>query len=292
MSLSWIFDGVEYPLDTGEYYHQGNAGFGMAPVERFESQGPLQHGATDEGYRLIPRNIQLLLAISGETWEQFYTKRSEILRLFKPSTRTGSLRWVVGSLTRQIDCHYVDGMTFPTEDRIGLVQKIGFILRCPDPTWYDPVAKSYSFTMSEIGAGTPVPTPVPTPVGASSIAESLAISYTGTAISYPHVIRINGPIVNPVITNQSTGELLDLTGIALGTGQYIQFDLRYGYKTVVDHNGLNRISDLTDESDLSTFAMQPAPDVANGINTLAVTGSGTNDLTRIDIIYYDRFIGI
>ena len=292
MRLSWIFQGVEYTLDEGARYHQGNSGFGMAPIERFESRGPFQHGSTDEGYRLMPRILNLALAVAADSYEQLYVERSTLLSVFKPTNIAGTLRWSFGGKIRDIDCHVIDGMFFNTEDRAGLFQRFGVVLKANDPTWYDPAAKSYTILMDQEIEGTPVPTDIPMVVGASSINTNLIINYEGTAPSYPHVIRIEGPITNPIIENTSTAESLDFTGIQLAAGEFILMDLRFEKKTVIDQNGANRIADLTSTSDFSTFSIQPAPKAAAGVNTLKVSGLGTSSLTNINIVFYNRFVGI
>jgi len=293
VNLSWRFLGVEYPLDDGNLsWHIGNSGFGMAPFQRFESRGPQQHGSTDEGYLLQPRIISVAAAVHGDDWPDLFVKRSELLQIFKPTRIPGTLRWQLGGIVRDIDAFLIGGLEFVTEERIGLIQKYGIQLKANDPTWYDPSAVTVTWAMDAAGGGTPVPTPIPTPVGASSIGASQVINYLGSAPSFPHLIRIEGPVVSPVIEHLGTGLKLDFTGTILGAGEYLILDLTWDNKTVVDNTSANRIDSLTRDSDLSKFAILPSPDVSGGINEIMVTGSGTNSLTRLDMVFYTRFVGL
>jgi hypothetical protein len=141
------------------------------------------------------------------------------------------------------------------------------------------------------GTGMPVPLLVPVTVGASTISESRTILYTGSWRALP-VIRITGPITDCCITNSSTGDKLDLTGVTIGEGDWYEIDLRYGRKTVVDAAGANRIADLTEDSDLATWHLAADDEVPDGVNAITVTGSGLDAGTKIDITYQPRYTGI
>ena len=86
--------------------------------------------------------------------------------------------------------------------------------------------------------------------------------------------------------------MLDFTGTTISAGSYYDIDTRYGYKTVYSESGVNKISTLLDTSDLATFALQPDPDAADGINVISVTGTGTNADTRVDLTFFDWYVGI
>lgn len=292
--LSWIIDGVEYPLDTGAWcYLQGSDGMGVMPVSRIEESGPLQNGSTDRGYRTNARIINLALLITGNTQVELWSKRSALMALFKPRNVPGILKWTVGALTRQIDGHFVDGLAFSSKDRSGWSQKTGVMIKCNDPSWYDPVAKGATLIVSPGSAGAgEIPMDVPTEIGASGINESLLVSYLGNIESFPTLIRITGPVTSPIITNLASGDKIDFSGITIDAGDYYDIDLRYGYKTVKDSTGANKNSEVSADSDLTTFSLLPAPEAPDGVNTLQITGIGESAATRFDLTYYDRFLGI
>jgi hypothetical protein len=294
MALSWTLDGVEYDLENGELcYHQGNAGFGMAPFHRLEERGPLQHGVTDRGYRLDARTIQLALALFAHTREDLYIKRNQILAIFQPLEVAGTLKSTEGTRVRCIDCYAQGGgLAFLTSDRKGFWQKAAVILKADDPTWYNPDGKAVTFSLSGGGSGTPVPTPVPTSVGASTINESYTIDYSGTAPSFPHLIRFTGPITDPVLINNSTGDKLDFTGTTIVDGDYYDIDLRFDKKTVVNAAGVNKEHLLSDDSSITTWNIERAPVAPGGQNSITATGSGANANTKIDISYYERDSGV
>src|SRR3990167_10340530 len=126
--------------------------------------------------------------------------------------------------------------------------------------------------------------PVPTEVGASTIDASTPVTYAGTWRSQPSLIRITGPITEFVLTNETTSD--DITakaGVTIAAGDYYDIDCRYGVATVVDSLGANKVANLTDTSELTTFHLAPDPDAPGGINVLSLTGSGVTSVTLVQV---------
>lgn len=290
--LSIIRGGVEYSLDDNTISRLiDDDGTGMLPVHRLSERGPLQHGSTDLGYFYDPRIIMLTLAIMGTTTTAIDINRQSLINIFAPQINPLTLKYTLpGGDVRQIECHYIDGLTLPHAG-IGLHYRTPVSLYCPDPTFYDPDINNAIFA---IGAGTDtweVPFDVPLTVGASAIDVSLAVNYAGNAPSYP-VIRITGPAQNAVITNETLGLKLDFTGTTIAAADYYEIDLRYGYKTVTDAAGANQLGDLTTDSDITSWRIASDPDAPGGINSIHFTCIAATLSTRADLIYYDRYIGI
>lgn len=287
MTLDLIRRGTAYSLDDGTYAKLiGDDGWGMSPLHRLAERGPLQHGQTDRGFRLDPRIGQLALIVLAATEDEMYAARDTLLSLFAPGDEPLALRWTLPSRTRQIDVQLVSGMEMSSRERGVWAQKIAVQLLAPDPTFYDPAGEAATFALGGGGDALVVPLTVPMVVGASTIDATATVANDGNWLSYPHLIRIVGPMEDPVITNETTGEVLDFTGVTLGGGEWLDLDLRYGYKTVVDETGVNRIADLTEDSDLATWHLQP------GANSIRVTGLDATEATRVDISFFERYLGI
>ena len=118
--------------------------------------------------------------------------------------------------------------------------------------------------------------------GGASYAAAGSVANTGSWDEYP-VITIAGPLSDPIVKNATTGAILDFTGAVIPAGVTYTIDCRYGYKTVIDSNSTNQISKLSNDSDLSTFALTPG---VNIINVYASNG-GT-----VSISHYDRYLGL
>ena len=143
-----------------------------------------------------------------------------------------------------------------------------------------------AFGLSASGLGEyDIPLLIPWFIGASTLSEERTIAYPGTFRSYP-IVRIIGPITDAKLVNNRTGDELFLSGVTIGAGHWYEIDCRYGYKTVVDDVGANKIADLTDASDMATFCLLP------GDNSLTVSGSGATGATQVYLRYYERFISV
>lgn len=120
--------------------------------------------------------------------------------------------------------------------------------------------------------------------------EGVALAYEGDWPAFP-IIRLAGPISDPVITNTATGETLDFTGTTIGSTDFYTIDTRYGQKTVKDGGGISRLSGLSTDSDLYSFHLEPSPLATGGTNVITLGGTATGTATLMTITYYNRFIG-
>jgi hypothetical protein len=292
VTLSAIVNGVTYPLDDGTYcYWIGDDGLGMAPMHRLSERGPLQHGDTDRGYRLDPRMIRLVLDIVAETRAEMFSKRASLLGIFSPVNNKIILQMQLDARTYRLDVNYIAQMAMPSSERLGWNQTLVIDLKANDPTWYKSVGSLLSFSLGAGGDSMEVPTVIPMTVGGSTINATTQVVNNGTFYTYP-TIRINGPIENFVITNNTSGKKLDFTGVSIGDGDYYEINLSYGYKTIVNAAGTNKIADLTGDSDLSTWNLLPIPDAVDGINSIKVVGISASEKTNIYFRWYERYIGI
>jgi hypothetical protein len=294
MRVYAIVAGVEHSLnddgDLAQFF--GEDGLGSAPLHRLSERGPLQHGETDLGYRLDPRQVSYVFHLKGSDPADLWDKRRQMTKIFHPAAAITMKHELPNGTVRCLDCHYAGGMGMSANDRLHRYQRVAVTLRAPDPTLYDPVGQAVTFALSAGGSGFEIPTSIPHGIGASTIDQSNTIEYLGSASSFPHLVRIVGPITDAQIENLTTGEVLDFTGITIVDGDYYDIDLRYGRKTVKNAAGVNKIADLASDSDLATWHIAPADEAPGGINDIRVTGSGANTATRIEIAYYIRDLGV
>jgi hypothetical protein len=292
-TLEAIVGGTTYNLINGTYaYWIGEDGTGNAPSRRITEQGPLQHGDTDVDVRLDPRVFMESFILTPASLSDHYTMRSALLAVFRPSATKMNLRWTLDNgAVRQIDCAVIGGPTFSSAEREGFAQKMVVQFRANDPTFYDPTQNATTFGVGGGAGAFSFPLSFPVSFGGSTVNQTSTISYAGTWRDYPTIVIV-GPITNPIITNVTTGDILDFTGITIIAGDSYTIDCRYGFKTIVNAAGTNKIADLTDASDLATFSLEAAPDATGGLNDLRVTGTSANAVTQVYIRYYNRYVGI
>lgn len=294
VQYSYISGGVTYNLNgtntltvpllgsqTFTFSYLGDQGFGLAPLHRITTRGPLQHGDSDIDFRLDPRILQIPLLIKNESAllpkTSHYAIRNALLKIFNPTTpgtmrvRYGTWLGTIGTdnvVNFLIDVHVLGGLTFDV-DPVDYHVRTVVQLRADDPTWY---------------AGNATGNPTIATYLNANINGTQTLTVGGNWPTFP-VIRINGPITNPTITNSTTGKAIAITA-TIGSGAYFDIDLSYGAKTVYDNLGANRISTVSATSDLATWALSP------DANVIAITGSSVGASNDITFTYYDRFTGI
>jgi hypothetical protein len=292
------FDGFNFPGFTGvqfgiPVYLTGTVNFGMSPSHRITQRGPFQEGDTDIDFRLDPRIMSLPIVVPASSIDEHFIYRDKLLNIFKPGNDTSRLEVYFSDgpvqYIRYIDVKILSSLTLDTDSKDfnirGVIQ-----LRADDPTWYDGL-NYYEATLTSPILVTPTtyPKPYEVPYGSAGIGGITVILYEGTWISYP-VLTAVGPLTDLTITD-ALGHVISIdTPIPAST--YISIDLKYGAKTVIDQDGVNRFAWLDINSDLINWALYPDPYVQDGANTISVSATGTDGGSSVSINWVPRFIGV
>lgn len=144
-----IVNGTSYTLnDRNPFDVVSVQGIGIAPTRRLTQRGPLQHGETDIGYRLDPRQINLVLAFATTQLSYADGLRDTIAHIFGPGHKVQLRCTRSDASVRQIDCYTVGltDMPITDDDRVGAFQRTAIQLVAPNPLWYDPTAEQGSIT--------------------------------------------------------------------------------------------------------------------------------------------------
>ena len=288
-----IIGGAVYNVNNGTPFLITEwSGLGALPRERLVQSGPLQDGDTDLGWRGRARLFEMeFTAINAGVTGRMSNRRT-LMRYLAPQNSV-SVRFDFDGDVYQIDAQPLsDGETIRSRD-VHCLTGVPTRWKAADPTFYDPAGVAVSFNLGGGGDALVIPMTVPMVVGASTLYQSVAVSYAGDVKAYPSLIRITGPITNCVITNETTGEKLDFTGTTIAGGTYYDIDLRYANKTVVDSAGASQIATLTDDSNLATFHIAPSVNGApTRSNSFRVTGSSVTAATDVQMAYFTRYSGI
>lgn len=290
-----IVNGVSYNLSDDTYCRVvAFDGLDTAPVRRLTERGPQQHGDSDVGFRLDPRFFNLVLVAVSSDRSAYYTNRRTLLNIFAPREEAMVVKFVLDNGdTRQIDAHLVGQPQWTADaSEAYLVGRMGVQFRAADPTMYDPVEGSVVFALGGGSDAWEIPWVIPWEIGAAALDQTVTIQYAGNWRTYP-IVKIEGPITNAIIVNETTGEKLDFTGVTISAGDHYEIDCRYGQKTVVDSAGTNKIADLSSDSDLATFHLEPIRgNESYRTNDINVTGSAVTEATEVYFRYRIRHTGL
>lgn len=291
LTIELIRGASVYNLSSGTLcYLMDYSGLGLPPATNFYERAPLQDGATRRGFRLDPRQFQITFYVPASCREIRQRKLAHIYSIFSLSDSLLTLRFILPDYDKRlIDFTLESFIDQSSNDRVSRMRDEGQFVVCqclaPDPAFYGPSSTVVTFEL-ENQEGTPVPTPVPTPIGEDVLDDTEIVLYAGSANSYP-VIRINGPIIDPAITNETTGysiEFVDDTEIVLG--DWWEIDTAAG--TIVDEAGDSQLGSLSSESSLSLFYLLREAEAPSG-NIITATGHRVSGATSITLTYDTRY---
>ena len=287
--LSGTFN-IESGFDGSTVYLIGTLNWGMSPSHRITQRGPFQDGDSDIDFRLDPRVLSLPFMAPASDIDSHFNLRNKLLKFFSPGNDTAQLQvlWDGNVQSRILEVKVVGGLTMDTDSKDYNVRGV-IQLRAADPTWYDPTASSYQLTSTLFGTPTPYPKTYPVPYGADSVNKVTVVNLTSTWITYP-VITAYGPLTDLTISDTRGSTIRFSTAIPAGT--YVIINLKYGFKSAIDQAGVNRFAWLNIDSDIVDFALYPPSLIADGINTISVSATGTTVDSRVVMDFLPRYIGV
>lgn len=253
--------------------------YGFPPIDYVTQRGVFQHGETVHGFSLRPRPVQLVVRWSACSRKEYWANRQTLIDFVRPNrlaTLNGLVqqakirKYLSGGAVRELSVVPDATPAFGPRDldkwdEWAFTEALKFIAY--DPLWRDP-----------------------TLLTASHASDALCTA-AGSWPALP-IIRIDGPITDPIITNVQTGEVIKLTGLALTAGQYATIDLTYGLKTVKRDDASNLIQYLTADSDFGTFHLGTTPEVTAGENHITLAGSGTSGATLVTVTWHNTYVAI
>jgi hypothetical protein len=243
-------------------------GLGMPEVAHISERYAQQDGATYQGTRLKKRIVTLTFHLVEDSESDLWDARDELLRAISDFGHGFEIYvFLPNGDTRAIGLQFDSGLSMPRDLNQNLIQQ-ECVLQCVahDPLLYDPYVVWLTYNQSALGVVQVVPN-------------------AGTWATYP-TIFIDGPLTDPVIENQTTGEILDLTGFTLLIADVITITLTPGAKAITCTGIGNILPYLSTASNLATWHL------GVGDNDILWTGSGAMASTSLAFSYYRRYIGI
>lgn len=279
--------GKELTLDTWpkrkDYLLQNWEGFGEVPVSLQTRKSPYQDGVTVMEQLLEPRHLSLEVVLLGESKQDVYDKRRFIQSLFNPKLGQGRLEWYQPDGTVYSIGVIPDGSpNFPGgEARTGFSQITTIDLIAPDPMWED--VEATKLTLSSVIGMFKFPLVLPTEMG---VLDNKGIVVNGGDVATPVEIVFYGPVANPVIKNETTGEYIRVNRV-LPDGYSLIIDTAFGSKkiTLVDDEGnkSNAFGSIDLGSQLWWLAI--------GDNEITYE-SDSGGTTRVTIAFKQRYVGV
>ena len=189
---------------------------------------PFQDGQTYIDSTLQTRSLSMQISIMAESQNDLLEKRQYLASVFNPKLGPGTVIYENGDVQREIKALPENVPVFPTgKDNVNARYQRAIInLICPSPFWEDVTEENYK--LEDFVGSFKFPFTLPTRF--STRGDSKVLANKGD-VPTPIEIEFRGPVTNPVITNQSTGEFIRIKR-AIPVGYKLILDTSFGSKRV------------------------------------------------------------
>ncbi|MDX2138340.1 MAG: phage tail family protein [Chloroflexota bacterium] len=288
-------DGKQKFFPVADQFLTLPGGYGLPPVEYNVWRGYKQSGATVIDYEVQPRSIQVELNKKAACGiQQYWDERARLVDFLRPN-RGGAflLTLTLPDLTqRSIRVYLESGLEFAPDPSLivngSIRERLSFIAY--EPFWFDPLTTHIEPAKSD-GTAWVLPFQLPFALDIrGGKYDTTAIAYPGTWRAYP-TITVYGAYTNVTIYHKQKGIRLQLN-VGISTGQRRVITTAPGIASVVDENGITRFGELSHDSDLTGFALYPAPEVPDGLNQIVAYIINPSATTRFVVSFNTQYIGI
>lgn len=250
-----------------------------APAPRLaRSPRPGAWGAIDRTSLYPERSIQLVGEVWGATHAELYTRLDALTAAIGLPGASHVLRFLREGLAEEEQVTFVVGsdLDLPLAGAAAMI-RWGVTLTCPDPRIYGVTLRSASYDPTSAGAGG-LTQPLEQPLDYVGAAASLLTAANVGNAPTPPTYTIDGPVTNPLVVNETTGDTIYTQGASVVSGSTLVLDV--GRRTAL-LAGAER-PDLIDPL-RTTWA-----DLPPGTSLLRLSGTGmVGGETELTVTYRD-----
>lgn len=242
-------------------------------------KSPFQDGSTFIDSLLNTRIVTFIVQIR----ENIESNRRKAIRVLNPKLKEGTLSFTKNGVTRTLTCVVNEGpdMLENNNDRRPNLQRFTFTLEAHQPYFE---GEQEQWTLAGFLGGLEFPFSFPITFG--TVGSTITLNNDGDT-TLPLYIELNGPLTNPTLTNQTTGEFIKLSQELL-SGYKLEINTAFGKKSVVIVDNLGNRSNgfgyISPDSTLFGLSV--------GYNTLSYTDDVQPNKTAVSLFYKKRYIGV
>jgi len=256
-------------------------GVGGAPTDIRTVRSPYQDGSSVVGVQMSDRPIHLQGAIMARSREEMYALRRDLSRVLNPRIGAGKLIY-----TNDARSYFAPAIAEESPvwgDRFSDNQLFTASFLCPDPFWRDinETVKDLKFA----SGGMSFPLRLPTLFSFSSYR---GVFNNDGDVEAPVLIHYQGPAQNPVVLNETTGEMIKVNRI-LSPTDVLQINTAFGKKRVEIVAADGTRTNVFNWIDLSSTFFSLVP----GQNVLKYSSDNENDTAaaRVTVYWTNRYAG-
>lgn len=225
---------------------QAISGLNVPPIRVNVANRPGQHGAIIHADKLTERPITIEGFLAGLSESDWSTERDALNGAMAPRGSDGAL--TVGD--RILYCRPVGLDWGGYQNYIHNEYQAQF--KAADPILYGATLKSTNIYLPTATGGFAFPLGFPLAFGTVSVGGLYLAANAGNIAVYPSLVRIYGPVDNPQLKNNTTGDYLKLT-LSVASGDYLELNFRD--RTIMLNGTASRYSYLDSAS--TWFQLEP-----------------------------------
>lgn len=264
----------------------GIDGMDTPDAEIQTKRAPFQDGTTFTDALLKQRFMNLRFSIFGDDNSQIEMFRSELFKKFSPTLKEGTLTINSDSQSLSIPCvarKVIAGNR--KKSRTECFQDIMIPLVASDPAFLD--EEFTEITLAAFTGGFQFPFAFPISFG--TVGQSTTIDNIGH-METPVIIEMAGALTNPVFTNDTTGQSIDLTGgggLTLLAGETLIINTDKFSPSIIKMSGgvpTNAYEFLTSDSELWQLAL--------GENDVSYVAASQTGAASVTLKFKLRYVGM
>lgn len=253
----------------------GSTGISASTTEKVKS--PNQDGSTRIKTLLDDRILELQFLIKTDSEKKLFELQEYINEVLNPKDDL-EIIYKYSNNSKKIRGHLLGEIEYLETGKYGF-QQVVLSLEC-DPYWSDCEDKSVVLAVSIPNFYFPLSFD-PTIVFSIEINKTIDIFNEGHVKS-PIIIEFRGPAINPIVTNETTGEFIKVNK-ELNDGEVMTINTASGKKSVtIDGKNAFGFIDLN-----STFFQ-----LKKGVNTITYDADSGSESAELKIIYNNKYIGV
>lgn len=283
MKISFINANDEIFEITGNYILGKDwSGFGEINVDHKTEKAPYQDGETYIDTILGTKDIVIPFLIKGSTRQSVFDRRLIVQKAFNPKLGLGKLVWEQDDGTE----YYIDCLPFSPifpggKSQGKWYQQVIIRFLAPNPYWYNPTQIQEIL----IGFSGGLQFNWSFPISFGQVGSSVIVNNLGN-VETPVLIYIYGEVVDPIITNNTTDESIEIVG-TVNDGDILIINTAFGEKgaLLLSDGEYTNVFQMVDPD--STFWY-----INPGLNNLSYTVTSEGENAECRVMFYYRYSGV
>ena len=272
----------------GAYTINNSGGLTGRPIRTERQDRTGEHGGNIFNQLYGMREIFFEGNILCKTPEEFFTALNALVKAFSINENNeslpltirlwdGSEKTIDAFVSLQPQVNFKGGRTTTAPFRVELIAEDG-AFRSLTPVLDPATGNLPQIKLGKVG-GSPVPTPVPFPVGSGGSTGEIILVNSGSESAFAK-FTINGAVINPRITNKTTGKFIE-----------VQTTLLFGESLTIEMKSTGE-SVTKGSADYYEFVDGEIFKIAPGSNILSFTANQYSETALLTVEFYNRYLTI